>query len=102
MRRLRDLKFNETLYELLTKQYELAKLDEARDATIIQVVDKAVPPERKAKPKRRLMVIVATFSGFFISIFVAFFMEYKEKAYSDPGNKERIDTFRRYLKFRSR
>ena len=102
VRRLRDLKFNETLFELLTKQYELARLDEARDALVIQVVDKAVPPEKKAKPKRVLMVILGTFGGFFISVFLAFFMEYKEKAYSNPENKERIDRFRRYLKFRSK
>lgn len=102
MRRLRDLKFNETLYELLTKQYELAKLDEARDAVIIQVMDRAVPPEKKAKPKRRQMVMIATITGFFFSVFAVFLMEYKEKAYSDPANRERIDTFRRYLKFRNR
>lgn len=102
VRKLRDLKFNETLFELLTKQYELARLDEARDAVIIQVVDKAVPPEKKAKPKTRLMVMVATFIGLFLSIFVAFFMEYKEKTYSDPENRERIDMLRRYLKFRRR
>jgi tyrosine-protein kinase Etk/Wzc len=86
----------------LTKQYELAKLDEARDAVVIQVVDRAVPPEKKAKPKRSLMIIVAIFSGFFVSIFLAFLMEYKEKASSDPENKERIDMLRRYLRFRSR
>jgi uncharacterized protein involved in exopolysaccharide biosynthesis len=102
MRRLRDLKFNETLYELLTKQYELAKLDEARDAVVIQVMDKAVPPEKKTKPKRRQMVMIATITGFFFSVFAAFFMEYKEKAYSDPNNKERIDRLRKYLRFRLR
>lgn len=101
-RKLRDLKFNETLVTLLIQQYELAKLDEARDAVVIQVVDKAVRPEKEAKPKRGLMIIVATFGGFFISIVAAFFMEYKEKAYNDPENKERIDRLRRYLKFRSR
>jgi uncharacterized protein involved in exopolysaccharide biosynthesis len=102
LRRLRDIKFNETLFELLAKQYELAKLDEARDSVVIQVVDKAVPPEKKAKPKMLLMVMVAALGGFFISIFVTFFMEYKEKVYSDSANKERIDRLKRYLKFRSR
>jgi len=101
-RRLRDLKFNETLLELMTKQYELAKLDEARDIVVIQVVDKAVPPEKKAKPKRILIVAIAIFVGFFVSIVLTFFMEYKEKAYSDPENKERIGRLRRYVKFRNR
>lgn len=102
MRKLRDFKFNETLYELLTKQYEIAKLDEARDAVIIQVIDKAVPPDKKAKPKRMLMIMISTLSGLIFSIFLAFFMEYKEKIYSDPANKEKIETLKRYRMFRIR
>jgi uncharacterized protein involved in exopolysaccharide biosynthesis len=99
-RRLRDLKFYEDLYELLTKQYEAAKLDEAKDAAVIQVIDKAIPPEKRAKPKRTLMVLIATFAGFFLSIFIAFFAEYKEKASKDPENKERFETLKRYAAFR--
>ncbi|MBZ0158527.1 MAG: hypothetical protein K8I29_20210 [Alphaproteobacteria bacterium] len=98
-RKMRDLKFNETLYELLLKQYEVAKLDEARDATLIQVIDKAVQPEKRVKPKRRQMVMVALVTGFFLSIFAAFFIEYKEKASSDPENKERFDVLRKYVSF---
>ena len=72
MRRMRDLKFNETLYGLLLSQYEAAKLDEARDASVIQVIEKAVPPEKKVKPKRSLMIIFAMIAGFFISIVSSF------------------------------
>lgn len=100
IRKLRDLKFNETLYELLAKQYELAKLDEARDVVIIQVVDKAIPPDKRAKPKRTLMVIIATFTGFFLAVFAAFFMEFRERASGDPENKERFETLKRYANFR--
>ena len=67
LRKLRQLKYNETLYELLVKQFELAKLDEARDAVVIQVIDRAVPPERKSRPKRSLIVIMSTFLGFLLS-----------------------------------
>jgi len=101
-RKLRDLKFNETLYELLTKQYEAAKLDEAKEAAVIQVIDKAIPPEKKAKPKRTLMVLIATFTGFFLSIFVAFFAEYKERASKEPENKERFETLKKYAMFRKK
>ena len=100
VRRLRDLKFYEDLYELLTKQYEAAKLDEAKEAAVIQVIDKAIQPEKRAKPKRTLMVLIATFTGFFLSIFVAFFLEYKESASRDPENKERFETLKRYAAFR--
>jgi capsule polysaccharide export protein KpsE/RkpR len=95
-RKLRDLKFYEDLYELLTKQFEAAKLDEAKEAALIQVIDKAIPPEKIAKPKRLLLILIATFTGFFLSIFVAFFAEYKEKASKDPENKERFETLKRY------
>jgi len=100
LRKLRELKFNETLYELLLKGYETARLDEARDAVVIQVVDKAIPPDKRAKPKRTLMVFVATFTGFFLSIFIAFFIEYKERASQDPEQKERIDAIRKEINFK--
>ena len=79
LRKLRELKFYETLYEILLKGYETAKLDEAKDAPVINVIDKATPPEKRAKPKRKQMVLTATLAGLFLSIFLAFFMEYIEK-----------------------
>lgn len=100
IRKLRDLKFNETLYELLTKAYEAARLDEARDAVVIQVIDKAIPPDKRAKPKRTLMVLIAAFTGFFLSVFIAFVAEYREKASEDPENRKRLEFIRDNLKFR--
>jgi tyrosine-protein kinase Etk/Wzc len=100
LRKLRELKFNETLYDLLLKGYETARLDEARDAVVIQVVDKAIPPDKRAKPKRTLMVLVAAFTGFFLSIFIALFIEYKEKASQDPEQKERIEAIRKEINFK--
>jgi tyrosine-protein kinase Etk/Wzc len=100
IRKMRDLKYHETLFELMAKQYEIARVDEARDATIIQVLDEAVPPERRAKPKRKLMVMVAAFIGFFFSIFAAFFLEYIKNLRKGSDNKERLDALKRYAKFR--
>lgn len=97
IRKMREFKYNETLYEILLKQYEAARLDEARDATIIQVIDKAIPPEKRAKPKRRQMVMIAGVTGLFFSIFTAFFMEYIEKSSKDSKSKERLDIIKRYI-----
>lgn len=80
LRKLRDLKYNEILYELLAKQYEMAKLDEARDAAVIQVIDKAVKPERKVKPRRALIVFLSAFTGFMCSAFLAFYRERRKTA----------------------
>ena len=69
--RYRDYKYYETLYDLFAKQYELARVDEAREGAVIQIVDAAVPPERKAKPKKALIAAIATLaSGFALLLFV--------------------------------
>jgi uncharacterized protein involved in exopolysaccharide biosynthesis len=67
----REYKYQETLFELFTKQFELAKVDEAREGAVIQVLDLAEAPEKKAKPKRAIIAIFATFAaGFSLIIFV--------------------------------
>lgn len=74
-RLMRDFKVEETLFELLTKQYEVAKITEARSTSTIQVLDEAFPPDRKSKPKRSLIVILVTFATGFVTIFVVFTQE---------------------------
>lgn len=98
IRQMREFKYSEALYEILLKQYEGAKLDEARDAAIIQVIERAISPEKRVKPKRRQMVIIATITAFFFSVFAAFFIEYIERSSKDPENKERYETLKRYFK----
>jgi uncharacterized protein involved in exopolysaccharide biosynthesis len=60
LRRYRDVKYHESLYEALAKQYEAARLDEAKAAPLIQVVDKAIVPERKSWPPRLWMIIISS------------------------------------------
>jgi uncharacterized protein involved in exopolysaccharide biosynthesis len=55
----RDYKYQETLFELYAKQFELARLDESREGALIQVVDVATPPEYKSKPKRLILALIA-------------------------------------------
>lgn len=90
IRKMREFKYHETLYEILLKQYEAARLDEARDAATVQVIDKAIPPENRIKPKRRQMVMIAGVTGLFLSIFTVFFMEYikgERERFKDKGIK---------------
>lgn len=61
---LRDVKYYQMLYELLSKQYEAARLDEAKDPSILQVLDPAIQPERKSKPKRSIIVLAVLFVTF--------------------------------------
>lgn len=65
VRKLRDVKYAETIFEILAKQYEAARLDEAKTAAIIQVLDPAIEPDRKSSPPRTLIIVIATLLGFF-------------------------------------
>lgn len=62
--RYREFKYQEALFELFSKQYELARLDESRDGAPIQVVDTATPPEIKSKPRRAFTALVASIISF--------------------------------------
>ncbi len=58
--RYREFKYQETLFELYARQFELARADESREGALIQVVDPATPPERKSRPKRAVIALVST------------------------------------------
>ena len=97
---LRDLKYNEILYELLAKQYEIAKIDEAKDAAVIQVLDKAVAPDRKSKPKRSVIVVLATLVALLAAVLWLFVRETMARARDDPRQAPRLAEFRRYIAWR--
>ena len=64
--RYRDFKYEEALFEVYARQFELARVDESREGALIQVVDAATPPELKSKPKRGATAISATLLVFLI------------------------------------
>jgi tyrosine-protein kinase Etk/Wzc len=97
IRKLRDVKYYETVFEILARQFELAKLDEAKEGALIQVVDPAIVPDYKSFPKRGLITIVAAVIGLFIGIMVALFREGMERLRQDPEQNERLDILRRAL-----
>ncbi len=61
--RYREFKYQETLFELFSRQYEMARLDESKESGLIQVVDLAVAPEKKSKPRRVVIAVVVTLVG---------------------------------------
>ncbi|WP_431101855.1 Wzz/FepE/Etk N-terminal domain-containing protein [Roseateles noduli] len=62
----REFKYQEALFELFSKQYELARLDESKEGTLIQVVDVASPPERRSSPRRSVFTLVGALSTLFL------------------------------------
>ncbi len=82
--RYRDYKYHETLFELFAKQFELAKVDEAREGAVIQVLDMAQAPERKSKPKKALIAIIATLATGFALLLWVFVRQALRNAVRNP------------------
>jgi uncharacterized protein involved in exopolysaccharide biosynthesis len=97
IRKLREVKYHEALFALLAKQYEAAKIDEARDALIVQQLDKAVPPEKKSGPYRLLIVLAITLLAVMVACVGAFWMEAMEQAKEDSQFAARLQLFKFYL-----
>jgi uncharacterized protein involved in exopolysaccharide biosynthesis len=88
--RYREFKYQETMFELFAKQFELAKVDESREGAVIQVLDFAGPPEKKAKPNKAMIAIIAALaSGFALLLFV-FIRSALKSASQNPETQHRL------------
>lgn len=85
---LRDVKYHQMLYDLLARQYEASRLDEAKDPALVQVLDPAVVPEKKFKPKRLIIVLGAFMAGLFGAAFIIFVIEARRRLMA-AGNRPR-------------
>ena len=99
-RKYREVKFHETLFELLAKQFEAARIDEAKAAPVIQVVDRAVPPDTKSGPQRLLITLGAGFIGFCIGYLIAALTRALRRAERVPEYASKLLRLRRSLRFR--
>ncbi len=98
LRRLRELKFQEALYEALLKQYTTARLEEAKDTSNLQIVDEAAVPENVYSPQKVLWTAIGGVLGFFFAIGWAAMMGLLNKSSLDPINREKIEQIVRSLK----
>jgi uncharacterized protein involved in exopolysaccharide biosynthesis len=101
LRRLRDVKYHEAVYDFLNKQLEASRIDEAKDAILVQVVDKAAIPERKSGPRRALIVFVTAAVAFLLSCLGVLLMETLRRKQEDPNERARLAQLRHSLKFSS-
>jgi tyrosine-protein kinase Etk/Wzc len=97
VRKLRDVKYYETIFDILARQFEVAKLDEAKEGALIQVVDPAIIPDRKSFPKRALIVIGGTIAGLLLGLVTAFMQASWEHIKQDAESSARIERLRRNL-----
>ncbi len=93
--KFREFKYQETLFELFAKQYEMARIDESRESGLIQVVDTAQPPERKSKPNKALIAIMTTLAvGLSLLLFI-FMRQILRSAAQAPDAAEKLGRLRR-------
>lgn len=97
VRRLRDVKYYEAIFDVLAKQLELAKLDEAREGAFIQIVDAAVPPEQKSFPKRGLLIVAGVSVGFTCGLMLALLQGGLARMQHNPATKDKLDLLKRSL-----
>jgi tyrosine-protein kinase Etk/Wzc len=96
--RYRDFKYYENMFELFAKQFELAKVDESREGAVIQVLDIAVAPERKSKPKKALIAIIAGLSSGLLLLLFVFIRNALNTALQNKDNQKRLNKIQASLK----
>jgi uncharacterized protein involved in exopolysaccharide biosynthesis len=101
VRKLRDVKYNETIFDILARQFEVAKLDEAKQGALIQVVDPAVPPDNRSFPKRGLIVIAATIAGLLVGVFFVLISAALESVQSAPVTYGKFLHLKRMLSWKA-
>ena len=82
----RDLRVQEVVYSMLTQQLEQAKIAEAKDTPVVQVLDYAFPALRHSRPKTRLNVALAGVGSLFLGILIAFCLEFIHRQKQQMAN----------------
>ncbi len=92
-RLFRNVKVQEAIYELLTQQFEQAKIMEVKDTPTVQFLDRASPPEKKSSPRRTLIVLFSIILSVFLNLPVVFFLEYLQKVKSSTQDHQTFNLF---------
>ena len=99
-RKFREVKYHDTLLDLLSRQYEAARIDEAKSAPIIQVVDRAVPPDKKSGPPRLLIMLGMAITGFMAASGWLFWKHFIEQVQQKPDLAPALSEIQGNLRWR--
>ena len=99
-RHVRDVKYNETIFNILARQFEVAKLDEAREGALVQVVDPALPPDWKSGPKRLTWMAVSFALGFLLSCLWVLVRSAMRLLRRDPETDSKLNALSAALRLR--
>ncbi len=97
VRKLREVKYRETIFQALATQYQLAKLDEAKQGAVFQIIDVAVPPDKRSFPHRTVLVIIFTLLAFVFACFAVWVRAAYESLRGDPENGPKVAALRAAL-----
>lgn len=97
IQKFREVKYRESLLELMLKQYEIARIDESKDSYLIQTLDKALPPDRRSWPKRTAIVMASTLLAAILAVLAALTLEKARKAREDPQFAAQLALLKHYL-----
>jgi len=89
IRKLREVKFHETLFELLAREYETAKQQEAKTVSMIEVLDSAMVPEHKSWPPRTLFTLLGFVCGGILGIAYVLIEAFVQKVTANPENRRK-------------
>jgi uncharacterized protein involved in exopolysaccharide biosynthesis len=97
IRKIREVKYYETIFDLLARQYEVAKVDEAKQGSVVQVVDRAIVPDQKSSPQRTLIVVGAGIFGLFLGAVWAFASEGLTRLSNNPAEHSQLEALKRLI-----
>jgi len=100
VRKLREVRYHQTLFDLLSRQYEAARIDEAKSAPVIQVVDHAVPPDKKSGPPRMLITLGFGGIGFCLACFWVLWSKALMRIRENPASAVILDQVGTILRIR--
>lgn len=100
VRKQREVKYHEVLFELIARQYEAARLDESREAPLLQVVDRATVPDRKSGPPRTLLILASCMLGAFAGVSWVILKNFISTVQQDPSKAAQVETLRQAVSLR--
>jgi uncharacterized protein involved in exopolysaccharide biosynthesis len=98
----RNLKLKQEIYFTFQAEMVRAQIETQDTSRVFQVIEPPEVPEVKTAPSRGMISIIVTITAFFLSVFLAFILEYFEKARRDPEEAEKLELIRSQFRFRRR
>ena len=96
LRHMREMEIRNLIYQFVLQEYEKSSFEEKKETSVVVVLDPAVPPDFRSRPRRALMVVTAAGLSLLLSILVVFLLEAVRSP--DPANRSRLEAIRQELK----